>query len=73
MHALELTKTGWNCVVTRDDATSTTHPPAAATERIEACARHYLTLAQQVLECFGTEGDNGGPLEEVRVLRELYC
>lgn len=71
MHALELAKTAWNSVVARDDDSTASHPPSTATERTEESARHYLTLARRVLECFGPEGDEGGPLEEIRVMRDL--
>ena len=71
MHALELTKTCWNSVIADSDTTIASHSPTAATKRAEDSARHYLALARRVLESFGPEGDEGGPLEEIRVMREL--
>lgn len=71
MHALELAKTSWNSVIAGDDDAAAPPSPLAATRRVEDSARHYLTLARRVLESFGPEGDDGGPLEEIRVMREL--
>lgn len=69
MHALELTKTAWNAVV-RAEAGGEALPVLDA-KSAENLARHYLRIAAHVLETFGPEGDEGGPLEEVRVMREL--
>ena len=67
MHALELTKTAWNAVILaerREDG-------ASDAKAFEDLARHYLRIAASVLETYGPEGDEGGPLEELRVMREL--
>ncbi|TCD70138.1 hypothetical protein EIP91_004608 [Steccherinum ochraceum] len=66
IHALELAKTAWNAVVTREDPSlgNRVLPPGD----IEKDARSYLNVAREILEVFGPEGDEGGPLEEIRVL-----
>jgi hypothetical protein len=69
MHALELAKTAWNAIIAGEHA-----EPAlsrSATKRLEDAAQHYLSIASQVLETYGPEGDAGGPLEELRLLRSL--
>ncbi|GJE99629.1 SET domain-containing protein [Phanerochaete sordida] len=66
LHALELAKTAWNATVA--DAR-----PGADMQRLEDAARHYLALAARVLGTYGPEGDAGGPLEELRALRELLA
>ena len=68
MHALELTKTAWNAVIAGEQAGSLSLREA---RRLEDLARHYLFIAAQVLEIYGPEGDEGGPLEEIRILRSL--
>ncbi|KAJ3556198.1 hypothetical protein NM688_g2159 [Phlebia brevispora] len=68
MHALELAKTAWNYVVSQEMSSTS---PSSEMGDVEACAREYLALSRQVLERFGPEGDEDGPLEEIRVLREL--
>ena len=70
MHALELAKTAWNYTVAYDD-TVASPSPSSVTERTEASARHYLGIARRVLECYGAEGDAGGPLDEIEVLQGL--
>ena len=65
MHALEVAKTAWNAVVTQSDENSD------GLETIEKEARSYLGVARGILENFGPEGDEGGPLEEVQILEEL--
>lgn len=68
MHALELAKTAWNAVVTYEQ----THAPHAAQIReYEDLSRHYLSIAACILELIGPEGDEGGPLEELQVIRSL--
>jgi hypothetical protein len=66
MHALELTKTAWNTVVTCEQKKDFNADQIA---RYESIARHYLVIASKVLELFGTEGDAHGPLDELRVMR----
>lgn len=69
MHALELTKTIWNAIIAGE---RTGVPPTpVATKRLEDAARHYLKVASQVLDTYGPEGDEGGPLEEIRTMRSL--
>lgn len=62
MHALEMAKTAWNAVVTNDTAPTT---------KYLARAQWYLLIACEILETYGPEGDEGGPLEESRLLRNL--
>ena len=62
MHALEMAKTAWNAVVTNDTAPTTEYL---------ARAQWYLLIACEILETYGPEGDEGGPLEESRLLRNL--
>lgn len=69
MHALELTKTAWNAVVTAEAGGGVL--TALDAKSAEDLARHYLRVAAHVLETFGPEGDEGGPLEEVRVMKGL--
>ena len=63
MHALELAKTTWNAVITQGEAV-----PSRNTVKD---AQLYLTIARGILENFGPEGDEGGPLEEIEVLQGL--
>ncbi|KAI0345845.1 hypothetical protein BDW22DRAFT_1324583 [Trametopsis cervina] len=70
MHALELTKTAWNAVVTHEQGHGS--GTALGTE-YENTARHYLAIASVILDLLGPEGDPGGPLEELQVMRSsLY-
>ncbi|CAL1713172.1 unnamed protein product [Somion occarium] len=66
MHALELAKTAWNAVVTAGPDT-----PPSQLQRFEEQAISSLTTARRVLQNYGPEGDEGGPLEEILVLQEL--
>ena len=68
MHALEVTKTAWNAVVTHEQ---TERADTAKISEYEDLARHYLDIATGVIECIGPEGDDGGPLDEVQVMRSL--
>jgi len=63
MHALELAKTVWNAIVMSAGAPNM----KSLEEEMHAC----LSLASRILDNFGLEGDEGGPLEEIRYLREL--
>lgn len=69
MHALELTKTAWNAIIAGEQ--SGIPPTLDSTRRLEDAARHYLRIASQVLDTYGPEGDEGGPLEEIRIMRSL--
>lgn len=63
MHCLEMAKTIWNAVITSTDQTK---------ERVlKDQARRYLVLARRVLDVFGPEGDEGGPLQEIVILDGL--
>lgn len=66
MHALELAKTAWNAVVTSEKEAE-----PSVVRAFEDIARSSVLVASQVMENFGIEGDEGGPLEEIRVLRGL--
>lgn len=69
MHALELTKTTWNAIIAGEQSGELSN--TAAVRQLEDAARHYLALASRVLEVYGPEGDEGGPLEELRIMRSL--
>lgn len=69
MHALELTKTAWNAIIAGEQ--SGVASSSDTTRRLEDAARHYLEIASQVLDTYGPEGDEGGPQEELRVMRSL--
>lgn len=62
MHLLELAKSAWNAVVLQNSAA-----PSSAKED----ARNFLVLSQKVLSIYGLEGDEGGPLDEIRTLESL--
>lgn len=66
MHTLELAKTAWNAVVTSEEEAE-----PSVVRAFEDIARSSVLVASQVMENFGIEGDEGGPLEEIRVLRGL--
>ncbi|KAH9936369.1 SET domain-containing protein [Fomitopsis serialis] len=63
MHALELAKTAWNAVMM--------YPEPAAANPLESDAKSYLLIATHVLNIYGEEGDEGGPLAEIRVMRDM--
>ncbi|EIW59441.1 SET domain-containing protein [Trametes versicolor FP-101664 SS1] len=65
MHALELSKTIWNVICSAGP-----DMPARESEVLEAQTRRFLQIAASVLQNFGPEGDAGGPLEEIHVLRD---
>ncbi|EIW81423.1 SET domain-containing protein [Coniophora puteana RWD-64-598 SS2] len=70
VHLLEMAKTAWNAFVTADQnvadgATRTEN--AGLVDR----AQLYLGLSRQVLNVFGREGDDGGPLDEIETLQGL--
>ncbi|KAI0354898.1 SET domain-containing protein [Trametes cingulata] len=65
MHALELAKTTWNLLCTAGPDVS-----ARESDVLEAQTRQFLDIAASVLENFGPEGDDGGPLEEIQLLKD---
>ncbi|TBU44468.1 SET domain-containing protein [Dichomitus squalens] len=68
MHALELAKTLWNLTCTDASAMA-----GADEEQLKRHAKTALDFAASVLQNFGPEGDNGGPLEEVSVLTGMLA
>ncbi|THH19192.1 hypothetical protein EW146_g1923 [Bondarzewia mesenterica] len=68
IHALEMAKTAWNAGMT--DGYTFEGPPGTS---IISRAQWYLTVARDILETYGLEGDEGGPLEESRLLRNLIA
>lgn len=66
MHLLELAKTAWNRTVNENVASSRQKP-------LERQLQGYLISASQILEIFGAEGDDGGPLEEIQTLQSLLA
>jgi len=66
MHALELAKTAWNAVVVAGVDSRSTSAVNLLTD-----ARWYLSVASDILDIFGQEGDEGGPLAEIGILRGL--
>jgi hypothetical protein len=61
-NALEIAKVCWNAVVMQ------TGNEAIMTKT----AREYLEQAQKILEVYGNEGDEAGPLLELRALRTVF-
>lgn len=68
MHALELGKTLWNFICTEPGALE-----GATEEQLLKHTKSAVNFAASVLRNYGQEGDDGGPLEEIRVLTELLC
>ncbi|KAI0699304.1 SET domain-containing protein [Cerioporus squamosus] len=66
MHALELAKTLWNLICTAPDALT-----GATEQQLVKHTKSAVDFAASVLRNYGPEGDDGGPLEEIRVLTEL--
>ena len=64
MHALEVAKVAWNGFITIEQESEKSRDYLNA-------ADWYLRSAARVLETFGHEGDEGGPLKEVEVLENL--
>jgi len=64
MHLLELTKSLWNAQFSAD---------MTDVERkvIEERVGTFLSMTSQVLTIYGVEGDEGGPMSEIEVLRGL--
>jgi len=68
MHLLEMAKTAWNAFITMESADPLTQPAGL---ELLAKVRTYLRLSNQVWAVIGPEGDDGGPLAEIRVLERL--
>ncbi|RPD62331.1 SET domain-containing protein [Lentinus tigrinus ALCF2SS1-7] len=66
MHALELTKTLWNLLCAEPDALA-----GPTEDQLMRHTKSAVDFAASVLRNYGPEGDDGGPLEEIRVLTEL--
>ena len=62
MHLLEMAKTSWNANV----ASSGT-----GNQSKRVSTKTLLFLSQRVLDVYGPEGDDDGPLSEIRVLQAL--
>ncbi|KAG0697631.1 hypothetical protein DFH29DRAFT_811458 [Suillus ampliporus] len=69
MHLLEMAKTAWNSAVIAADHDNAQDAPANTS--LLKRARVYHDLSNKVMEVFGSEGDPGGPLEELVVLKKL--
>jgi len=66
MHLLELAKTGWNARI------SSANPDRDDDDQIsKAEVLDFLSSARHVLEIYGAEGDEGGPLDEIETLQRL--
>ena len=65
MHLLELAKTAWNARI------SSTNPDGDDNQISKAQVLVFLSSARHVLETYGPEGDEGGPLDEIKTLRRL--
>lgn len=64
MHSLELAKTAWNA---RISSTNSDGDDRISKAQVEC----FLSLARDVLEIYGPEGDEGGPLDEIKSLEKL--
>lgn len=56
-----MAKTAWNIEVIKD----TYHPS------IVDIARQYMLESKRIMEVYGSEGDEGGPLVEIQKLSQL--
>lgn len=65
MHLLELAKTSWNDYVLSRNISE--RPKHTVKKQVEV----FLTLATEILMIFGPEGDEDGPLQEIRLLKDL--
>ena len=61
MHLLELAKTAWNARISSVNFNKTSKPQVLA----------FLSLARNVMEIYGLEGDESGPLDEIKTLERL--
>ena len=67
-HLLEMAKTAWNAFITMEGADPLTQPGGL---KLLAQVRAYLRLSNQVWAVIGPEGDEGGPLAEIQVIKTL--
>jgi hypothetical protein len=67
LHALELAKVAWNAYCVGPDATADV-TRAAYEEKMIQRVHEYHALAKEILNNFGEEGDEGGPLAELDAL-----
>ena len=66
MHLLELAKTGWNARI------SSANPDSDDDNEIsKAQVLVFLSSARHVLEIYGPEGDESGPIDEIETLQGL--
>ena len=65
MHLLELAKTAWNARICFADSDSDENPVS------KAQVLAFLSLARNRLAIYGPEGDESGPLDEVKILERL--
>lgn len=65
MHLLELAKTGWNARI------SSINSDTDDNQISKAQVPGFLSSARHVLEIYGPEGDEGGPLDEIKTLQRL--
>ena len=66
MHLLELAKTGWNVRI------SSANPDSDDDNEIsKAQVLVFLSSARHVLEIYGPEGDESGPIDEIETLQGL--
>ena len=66
MHLLELAKTGWNARISSGDSDKDNDNQISKAQVLD-----FLSSARHVLEIYGPEGDEGGPLDEIETLRKL--
>ncbi|OBZ71242.1 Histone-lysine N-methyltransferase ASHR1 [Grifola frondosa] len=71
MHALEMAKTAWNLIVSEDERGNESVTVAPNRRETIQQAKSHLDIASQILRNFGAEGDEDGPLEEIRLLQPL--
>jgi len=63
MHLFEMAKTAWNALVINENE--------CAEEPLRNKAQCFLASGRDILEIFGHEGDDGGPLKEMETLQNL--
>lgn len=67
MHLLELAKTAWNARISSSSANSDRVDNSISKAQVLG----FLSLARKVLEIYGPEGDENGPLDEIETLERL--
>lgn len=65
MHLLELAKTAWNARISSANSDSDDNQIS------ETQVLTFLSLARKGLEIYGPEGDESGPLDEIKTLERL--